>query len=125
DDTILFCREKGYVETLLGRRRYLPEIDSKTSFRREGAERIAINTPIQGTCADLIKIAMNNIQQYIDENRLSSRLIMQVHDELVFEIHEEEEEFAGVVTDMMSGAMKLDVPLVVDTGRGSNWEEAH
>ncbi len=125
DNTISFCGEHGYVETLSGRRRYLPEIHSTTSFRREGAERIAINTPIQGTSADLIKIAMNNIQAYIEEKKLKSRLIMQVHDELIFEVHEEEEHFVDTVVSMMTTAMELDVPLELGAGRGKNWEEAH
>lgn len=124
-ETIEFCREHGYVETLLGRRRYLPEIHSSTSFRREGAERIAINTPIQGTSADLIKIAMNNIQSYIEKEKLKSRLIMQVHDELVFEIKNEEEAFIPEIIEMMKHAIDLDVPLELDAGRGANWEEAH
>jgi DNA polymerase-1 len=125
NSTIEFCRTNGYVETLMGRRRYLPEINSKTSFRREGAERIAINTPIQGSSADLIKIAMINIQNFIEQNKLQSKLIMQVHDELVFEIHNEENDFESVITEMMSSAMKLDVPLIVEAGRGKSWEEAH
>ncbi len=121
-----FAREHGYVQTLLGRRRDVPEIDSKTSFRREGAERVAINTPIQGTSADMIKIAMIDIYKSMKEKGLKSRMIMQVHDELVLEVHNDENKTVeNLVKEKMENALELKVPIVVDLGRGSNWDEAH
>ncbi|PKL39788.1 MAG: DNA polymerase I [Spirochaetae bacterium HGW-Spirochaetae-1] len=126
DDTIAFAREHGYVKTLLGRKRLIPDIGSDTVFRREGAERVAINTPIQGTSADMIKIAMINIAGEFNKKGLRSRMIMQVHDELVFEVHEDEKvEVESIVVDKMEHALDLQVPIVVDTGWGNNWEEAH
>lgn len=126
DRTLEFARKHGYVETIMGRRRPVPDLDSGVSFRREGAERIAINTPIQGASADLIKIAMVNIQRLIHEKRLKTKMILQVHDELVFESpHAEADGVEGLVRDEMEGAMKLSVPLVVDIARGANWDEAH
>jgi DNA polymerase I len=126
DRTIASARETGYVKTLCGRRRDIPEIKSDTSFLREGAERMAINTPIQGTSADMIKIAMIGISGDIHRKKLSGMMIMQVHDELVFEIPEKEvEEFALLVRERMEKALELSVPVVVDLGRGKNWEEAH
>jgi len=109
--TIAFAREHGYVQTMLGRRRPVPDIHADVSFRREGAERIAINTPIQGTSADLIKIA---------------KMIIQVHDELVFEVPErEKDEIESLVRREMEGALALSVPVVVDMGWGAHWAEAH
>ncbi|HPJ38944.1 MAG TPA: DNA polymerase I [Spirochaetota bacterium] len=126
DRTIEFAREKGYVQTLLGRKRPVPEIDASAVFRREGAERIAINTPIQGTSADMIKIAMIRISTTIKEEKLASKMIMQVHDELVFEVPENEKEvMEKIVTREMENSLPLDVPVVVDIGWGANWEEAH
>ncbi|HPR48117.1 MAG TPA: DNA polymerase, partial [Spirochaetota bacterium] len=126
DNTIAFARENGYVKTLCGRRRNIPEIDSETSFRREGAERVAINTPIQGTSADMIKIAMIDISREFTRRKLSSKMIMQVHDELVFEVLMEEKKEAGtLVREKMERALDLDVPVVVSLGWGKNWEEAH
>ena len=126
DTTIEFAREHGYVQTLMGRKRPVPEITSDTVFRREGAERVAINTPIQGTSADMIKIAMINISKEMAAKRLKSRMIMQVHDELVFEVDEDEKEILeDIVRDRMENAIKLNVPVVVEIGIGKNWEEAH
>jgi DNA polymerase-1 len=126
DAAAAFAREHGYAETLMGRRRPVPEIDSSVSFRREGAERIAINTPIQGASADLIKIAMVNIQKTLDEKGYASKMILQVHDELVFEVVKEEKEIIEkLVRKEMEGAMELLVPLVVDIAWGANWDEAH
>ncbi len=126
DRTIDFAREKGYVETLHGRRRPVPEIDSSVSFRREGAERIAINTPIQGTAADLIKIAMINIQGQIPDSGLNARMILQVHDELVFEVASgQRDDLEDIVRREMEGAMDLSVPIIVDIACGKNWDEAH
>ncbi len=126
DETIAFAREKGYVQTILGRRRPIAEIASTAQFRREGAERIAINTPIQGTAADLVKLAMINIQREIDEKHYRGRMILQVHDELVFEVPlNEKESFGAMVRAKMEGALELSVPIVVDMGWGADWGEAH
>ncbi len=126
EETIAFAREKGYVQTLLGRRRPVPDIASTNQFTREGAERVAINTPIQGTAADLIKAAMIKIQNEIDRKKLRARMLLQVHDELVFEVPpEEKESFASLVRSRMESAIELDVPIVVDMAWGKNWGEAH
>jgi DNA polymerase-1 len=120
------ARELGYVKTLSGRIRYLPEIRSGNRGAREFAERAAINTPIQGTAADCIKIAMIRIDRRIQEQKLSARLILQVHDELLFEVPEEElDTLLPLVKKEMEEAMKLDVPLRTTIGYGSNWHEAH
>ena len=118
---------QGYVETLFGRRLYLPDIKSRNAGLRKAAERAAINAPMQGTAADIIKRAMINVDGWIrgieDE---SIRMLMQVHDELVFEIREEKlEEYIALIKEKMSGAAELDVPLVVEAGTGDNWEQAH
>jgi len=124
DDIITFAREKGYVETLLKRRRYLPDIQAKSRQAREFAERTAINTPIQGTAADLIKAAMIKIAEKLKDKK--SRMVLQVHDELMFEQAESEREFLrDLVKSEMEGALKLDVPIKVDMGEGANWLEAH
>jgi DNA polymerase-1 len=126
DRTVAFAREHGYVATMLGRKRMIPEINSGTSFRREGAERVAINTPIQGSAADMIKVAMLRIEEALAERGLSARMIMQVHDELVFEVPMDEmAAVKDLVTEKMEGALDLDVPVKVDVGSGLNWEEAH
>ena len=126
NSTIEFARENGYVKTILGRKREISEINSKTSFRREGAERIAINTPIQGSSADMIKLAMIRIHEEFESQKLRSKMIMQVHDELVFEVHDEEkDEAASLVKACMEHALELSVPVIVDLGWGKNWEEAH
>ena len=120
------ARESGYVETVFGRRLWLPDIRSSNMQRRQGAERQAINAPMQGTAADLIKMAMIAVQDWIDREKLAAKLIMQVHDELVLEVPEKE--LAKVkpgVEKLMTGVAKLDVPLVVDAGVGPNWEKAH
>ena len=124
DDMKAFAREKGYVETLLKRRRYLPDIAAKSRQAREFAERTAINTPIQGTAADLIKLAMINISHELKGKK--SWMILQVHDELVFEQNLKEKSFLqNMVRDQMENALKLNVPIKVDLGEGSNWLEAH
>ncbi|RLA02989.1 MAG: DNA polymerase I, partial [Gammaproteobacteria bacterium] len=120
------AKEKGYVETLFGRRLYLPDINASNGMRRQGAERTAINAPMQGTAADIIKLAMIEVDQWITEQDNSVRMIMQVHDELVFEIPEQQ---VDVVSDklkqIMESAAKLSVPLIADVGIGDNWDEAH
>lgn len=126
DRTVAFAEKHGYVETILGRRRDIPEINSSAEFRREGAKRMAINTPIQGSSADMIKLAMIKIYEEFAASALRSKMIMQVHDELVFEVHEaEKERVASIVKNIMEGVMKLSVPVVVELGWGRNWEEAH
>ncbi len=120
------ARERGYVETVFGRRLWLPDIRSSNLQRRQGAERQAINAPMQGTAADLIKVAMVEVQGWLEREKLATKLIMQVHDELVLEVPEAElERVKPNVEKLMMGVAKLDVPLVVDAGVGANWEEAH
>jgi DNA polymerase I len=120
------ARERGYVETVLGRRLWLPEIKSANPARRGGAERAAINAPMQGTAADLIKLAMIAVQGWLDREKLATRLIMQVHDELVLETPQNElARVKAQVPGLMSGVAKLKVPLVVDVGSGPDWEKAH
>jgi DNA polymerase-1 len=122
DQQINLAREQGYVETLSGRRRYIPEIQAKNWNVRQFGERIAQNTPIQGTAADLIKVAMVRIQKLIENRFPSSRLLLQVHDELLLEVPEGELDKVGsMVQEEMVGAMDLDVPLAVDTGVGDSW----
>jgi len=124
--TIADAHKKGYVTTMLNRRRILPDINSDNRRASEFAERTAINTPIQGTAADLIKIAMINIHRRLQKENLRSRMILQVHDELVFEAPEEElATLSTLVREEMSQAIKLDVPIKVDVGVGENWLEAH
>ena len=124
--TICEARENGFVTTMLNRRRYLPDINSENRMRREFAERTAINTPIQGTAADLIKVAMINIPRKLQENGLRTKMIMQVHDELVFEVPKSEvDEASALVKQGMEGAIELDVPINAEIGVGANWLEAH
>jgi DNA polymerase-1 len=126
DASIRMAREKGYVETLCGRRRYLNDINSHNSFVRGFAERNAINAPIQGTAADIIKIAMIRIHKKFSELNLKSRMILQVHDELVFDVSRAElDQVTDIVIHEMEHAYPLDVPLVIDSGTGINWLEAH
>jgi DNA polymerase-1 len=118
------AREAGYVQTLLGRRRSIPEINSSNRQIRESAERMAINMPVQGTSADIIKVAMINLDQEMGKRRLKSKMLLQVHDELVFEVPEEELELMRqLVPQAMSTALKLSVPLKVDIKTGNNWGE--
>lgn len=125
DETKKFAKEKGYVKTLMGRRRYMPEITSRNWNVRSFAERTAINMPIQGTAADIIKVAMIGIHDFLLREKLKTRMLLQVHDELIFEIHEEEQEVAETIQHMMETAVELDVPLKVDMGIADNWLEAH
>ncbi|WP_294186129.1 DNA polymerase I [uncultured Sphingobacterium sp.] len=125
-DAIEFAKEKGYVETILKRRRYLRDINSANMTVRGFAERNAINAPIQGSAADLIKLAMIAIQNEIEQQGLSGKMIMQVHDELVFDIPKSEIQlFKEIIQDKMTNAIKTNVPLVVEIGEGKNWLEAH
>ena len=124
--TVEDARDIGYTLTLMNRKRYLPDLNSKNRQAREAAERIAINSPVQGSAADLIKLAMINLDREIAQKKLNSRMILQVHDELVFECpSEEEEEMRALVKKEMEEVMPLKVPLVVDIGWGDNWNDAH
>jgi DNA polymerase-1 len=126
DDTRASAREKGYVETLFGRRIYLPEINGGNGPRKAGAERQAINAPMQGTAADLIKLAMLAVQKLLDAEACATRIVMQVHDELVFEVPEGELVWAqAAVPQAMASVAALKVPLLAEVGVGSNWDEAH
>ena len=126
DETREKARSLGYVETVFGRRLRLPEIQSGSPARRQGAERAAINAPMQGTAADLIKLAMVAVQNFLDSSKLKTKLIMQVHDELVLEVPENElAEVKEKIRDLMQDVAKLDVALIVDVGVGDNWDQAH
>lgn len=126
DSTIAFAREHGYVETLLGRRRYMRNINVSNSVVRSADERAAINMPIQGTAADMLKIAMINIQREFEKRKFKSLMIMQVHDELVFDVVPEElSELSAIVTDLMQNAMPMSVPITVESGHGKTWYDAH
>ena len=126
DKTRDIAKQKGYVETYFGRRLWVPEISSPNGMRRAGAERAAINAPMQGTAADLIKLAMIAVDIWLRDEKLTTKLIMQVHDELVLEVPENELELVKVkLPELMQNVAKLDVPLLAEVGVGSNWESAH
>jgi DNA polymerase-1 len=126
DDIRARASEKTYVETVFGRRLYLPEINARNAQRRQYAERSAINAPMQGTAADIIKRAMISVHAWLQKDQPGARMIMQVHDELVFEVETDQvEEVTAHVTKLMNGAAELDVALKVDVGVGANWDEAH
>jgi len=126
ENTRLQAAEQGYVETLFGRRLYLPDIKARNPMLRKAAERTAINAPMQGSAADIIKQAMVDIDHWLDVARLDARLVLQVHDELVFEVAEADLALLMEgVRFRMASAAALSVPLVVDMGHGSNWDEAH
>ena len=119
-----FAREKGYVQTLLGRRRSIPEINSANRQVREAAERMAINMPVQGTSADIIKVAMVKLYGEMQQRQLKRKILLQVHDELLFEVPQEEfEEMSQLVSETMSTSLKLSVPLKIDIKSGQNWGE--
>jgi DNA polymerase I len=126
DETRLSAKSKGYVETVMGRRLYLPEINSPNGPRRSGAERAAINAPMQGTAADLIKLSMNEVQRVLDHEKRGTKMIMQVHDELVFEVPQAEVDWLKTeIPRIMAGVAKLKVPLLAEVGVGENWDKAH
>jgi DNA polymerase-1 len=126
DQTRSRARTQGYVETVFGRRLWLPEMKSGSPIRRQAAERAAINAPMQGTAADLIKLAMIAVQNFLEQRKLRTMLIMQVHDELVLEVPQNDlEEVKAKVRELMQSVAKLDVPLLVDVGVGDNWDQAH
>ena len=126
DSTREQARQQGYVETVFGRRLWLPEINSSNGMRRQGTERAAINAPMQGTAADLIKLAMIRVQHWLETEKSESRLIMQVHDELVLEVPQDELHLVKeMLPRLMCGVAELKVPLLVELGEGKNWDEAH
>jgi DNA polymerase-1 len=126
DETRATARRTGYVSTVFGRRLYLPDINARNSQVRQYAERSAINAPMQGTAADIIKRAMITVARWLESNEPGARLIMQVHDELVIEVPEERAAAIGEsVVRIMEEAAELRVPLRVDSGFGANWDEAH
>ena len=126
DETRQSAKALGYVKTVFGRRLYLPEINSPNGPRRSGAERAAINAPMQGTAADLIKLSMNRVQQVLDEEQRGTRMIMQVHDELVFEVPQGEIDWLRLeIPRLMAGVAALRVPLLAEVGVGPNWDKAH
>jgi DNA polymerase I len=120
------AKAQGYVETVFGRRLWLPEINGANGMRRQAAERAAINAPMQGTAADLIKLAMIAVQDWLEQAKLQSKLIMQVHDELVLEVPQDEvPEVRNKLRELMCHVAELKVPLEVGLGEGGNWDEAH
>jgi DNA polymerase-1 len=126
DQTVVFAQENHFVETVFGRRLYLSEINGGNGPRKKAAERQAINAPMQGTAADLIKLSMNKVQQVLDEEKRATKMIMQVHDELVFEVPEAEVEWVRTeIPRLMAGVADLKVPLLAEIGIGPNWDKAH
>jgi DNA polymerase-1 len=126
DETMAFARKQGYVETVTGRRRYIRDIRSANNTMRSAAERNAINAPIQGTAADMIKLAMTSIHHELSRRNLKTRMLLQVHDELVFDLFKpEESQVRELAEEKMRTAIRLDVPIEVDLGVGQNWLEAH
>jgi DNA polymerase-1 len=126
DQTVVFAQENHFVETVFGRRLYLSEINGGNGPRKKAAERQAINAPMQGTAADLIKLSMNKVQQVLDEEKRGTKMIMQVHDELVFEVPEAEVEWVRTeIPRLMAGVADLKVPLLAEIGIGPNWDKAH
>lgn len=126
DDSVENARAKGFAETLLGRRRFLRNINSNNRVVRQFEERVAINMPIQGTAADMIKLAMINIHYEIKKQKMKSRMLLQVHDELLFDAHKSEvDDLKTLVKDLMENAMPMAVPILVEVGTGDNWLDAH
>ena len=124
-DVVEEARKNGYTETILGRRRYLPDLISENRQRRETAERMALNAPIQGSAADIIKVAMLNVHKSMVSEKVSSRLLLQVHDELIFEVVSGEEEvMEKIVRREMENAFELTLPLAVNIGVGKSWDLA-
>jgi len=126
DDTREQAKAQGFVETWFGRRLWLPEINGANGMRRQAAERAAINAPMQGTAADLIKLAMIAVQDWLEKEKLQTKLVMQVHDELVLEVPQSElAQVTMRVRELMCNVAELKVPLEVGLGEGPNWDEAH
>ena len=126
DTTREFAREHGFVETVFGRRLYLPDINARNGNVRQYAERTAINAPMQGTAADIIKKAMIEVDQWIEAQDATINMVMQVHDELVFEVNQDSiDKHSASLVSIMQEVAKLKVPLIVDVGSGANWSDAH
>jgi DNA polymerase-1 len=126
DDSVLRAKEKGYAETLLGRRRYLRNINSSNRVVRQFEERVAINMRVQGTAADMIKLAMIDIHKELEKRKAKTKMVLQVHDELVFDAHRDEvDKLRPLIKELMENSLPLDVPVVADTGVGDNWLDAH
>jgi DNA polymerase-1 len=126
DDSIAFAKEHGYVETIMKRRRYLKDINGKNAIMRGFAERNAINAPIQGSAADVIKVAMINLQKELLDQNFKSKLLLQVHDELVFDVYKDEvEKIKPLIKEKMEQAIEMVVPLTIEMDIASNWLEAH
>jgi len=126
DETILFAQKHEYVETITGRRRYIRDINARNQMVRGGAERNAINAPIQGTAADMIKIAMIGIQKMLEEKKSKTKLLLQVHDELVFDLAlDEKDDLVPLIEEKMKSAIPMEIPILVESGTGENWLEAH
>jgi DNA polymerase-1 len=126
NNMIAMAKEKGYVETIYGRKRFLPDINSRNAVVRSFSERNAINAPLQGSAADIIKVAMTNIFRRISAEGLQSKMVLQVHDELVFDVVASEvEQICNIVTSEMENVLKLSIPLLAECGKGNNWLEAH
>jgi DNA polymerase-1 len=126
DETRQLAHERGFVETVFGRRLYLNDINARNAALRQAAERAAINAPMQGTAADLIKLSMVKVQDVLDAEKRGTKMIMQVHDELVFEVPEDEVEWVRTeIPRLMAGVADLRVPLLAEIGFGPNWDKAH
>lgn len=126
DSAIQFAKDQGYTKTISGRRRPLPDIHSQDRMTLANAQNIAVNSPVQGSAADLIKVAMANVQKKLDDSQLNARMLLQVHDELVFECPQNElDQVRELIKDVMEHALDIGVPLKVDVGFGQNWLEAH
>ena len=125
DNIVATAKEQGYVETVLNRRRYIPELKSQKFAERSFGERVALNTPIQGSSADIIKIAMGNVYNALKEGGYKSRILLQVHDELIIEAHKAEiDAVSAILKENMENAFELNVPLTADVHEGTNWYEA-
>jgi DNA polymerase-1 len=126
DNCVLKAQEKGYAETLMGRRRFLHNINSSNRVVKQFEERVAINMPIQGSAADMIKLAMINIHRELVKRKTRTKMVLQVHDELLFDAHKDEvDELMPMIKELMESALPLDVPVLVETGAGDNWLDAH
>ena len=125
DETIKQAKESGYVETLFGRRRYIPELKSSNYMVREFGKRAAMNTPIQGTAADIMKIAMNKVEKALIENHLDAKIVLQVHDELLLEVNDNDKEKAkSILKECMENAYKMSIPLKVEVTEAKSWYDA-
>jgi DNA polymerase-1 len=126
DKSVLIAREQEYVETIMKRRRYLKAINSRNAMQRGIAERNAINAPLQGSAADIIKLAMINVYSRMQKENLSSKMILQVHDEIIFDcLKSEKEKLEKILIEEMQDVVKLSIPLTIDVGEGNNWLQAH